>query len=202
MAKSMIDDEFQKILKQYKAWTGSRAELLAIIQNVEEADPNSRMLQSKKAPYNRLPVNPRRIQWFISQGMVPKPFGHKYEYLHLVYYWATIFARKRERLQFDRLKNLLDKMSLASAEKYIVGRSDFHESLGIATKNQSTVLVNVAGEKTGTARSTVVQFGLSSGCYLNISENQLSKLTEEDVDFISARLQQCLLAELHAESKK
>ena len=28
MAESMIDDEFQKILRQYEGWTGSRAELL------------------------------------------------------------------------------------------------------------------------------------------------------------------------------
>ena len=85
--------------------------------------------------------------------MVPKPFGHKYEYLHLVYYWATIFARKRERLQFDRLKSNRQNV-ISFAENYIVGRLDFHQSLGTTTKNQSTVLVNVAGEKTGTARST------------------------------------------------
>ena len=49
MAESMIDDEFQKILKgNMEGWTGSRAELLAIIQRLKRADPKSRMLQSKK----------------------------------------------------------------------------------------------------------------------------------------------------------
>ena len=99
----MTGTGLQEILDQYKGWTGSRAEMLAIIEKIENADPGSRMLQSKKAPYKRLPVNPRRIQWFTSKDIIPKPEGHRYYFEHLLFYWAAIRLRKREKLQFSQI---------------------------------------------------------------------------------------------------
>lgn len=195
MAESMIEVEFQKILKQYEGWMGSRPELLAIIQNIEEADPKSRMLQSKKAPYDRLPVNPRRIQWFISQGMVPKPYGHKYEYLHLVYYWATIFARKREKLQFEKLKNLKSKISMSHAERYIFGESGFEQDMKMQANLVSPQIANCHEPVEFVRRSKLLQFSITPWCHLNISEEKVLDLNDESIDEIATAVREALCRE-------
>ena len=115
----MTDQNLAKDLLQYTEWSGSRADLMALIERLEKAEPRARMLQSKKAPYPLLPINARRIQWFITKGMMPKPFGHKYGYMHLVYYWASIVARKREKLPFDQIQGLSNAINLDIAQNYI-----------------------------------------------------------------------------------
>ena len=150
------------------------------------------MLQSKKAPYDRLPVNPRRIQWFISQGMVPKPFGHKYEYLHLVYYWATIFARKRQRFTFQQIEGLAMRVHVNTAERFVFGaiqdlpHSELitHRDQGQNQKSMETTLVDVSREKERPLISKLIRVAITPWCHLHLNENHVTQLSPEAVDVL------------------
>ena len=43
----MTDQNLAKDLVQYTEWSGSRADLIALIERLEKAEPRARMLQSK-----------------------------------------------------------------------------------------------------------------------------------------------------------
>ena len=192
----MTDQNLSKDLLQYTKWSGSRADLMALIESLEKADPRARMLQSKKAPYALLPINARRIQWFITKGMMPKPFGHKYGYMHLVYYWASIVARKREKLPFDQIQGLSNAINLDIAQNYIGKNSAL---LGLMKANdsneqnfsdasfqeQSKMLQSLGREEGRPLRSELVRFAITPWCHVTINKSQKFRIDPASIDILT-----------------
>ena len=54
-----------------KDWIGSRGELLNVISNFENKNPEIYLLRSKTAGKN-IPVTSRRIQQFMDEAIIPK----------------------------------------------------------------------------------------------------------------------------------
>lgn len=191
----MTGKELQEILDQYKGWTGSRAEMLAIIEKIENVDPASRMLQSKKAPYKRLPINPRRIQWFTSKDIIPKPEGHKYHFEHLLFYWVAIILRKRNKFQFSQIEGLALREvpgSLMSLLSNPAGRTSMLEmDNGLLSELQR--LGRLEGE---TSVSYALRFSITPWCQVMVCQNKLADLSESDVLTLSKAFEFSLRAEV------
>ena len=174
-------DLFQEISK-YEEWTGSRKDLISLIEQIERKDTKKRMLHSKKSPYTALPVNTRRIQWFISQGMMPKPDGQKYTYAHLIFYWATILLRRRDKLQFSQIEGLAHRLDIAEAKNHIfvtdpVQKNKNNEEDTVSLKNRLEKL----GRKEGKVLSSrPLKISITPWCQVLINERQLQSISQRD----------------------
>ena len=186
-----MDDLFNIIIKN-RSWSGSREELVKLISSIENSDPKRRMLESKKDPYDALPINSRRIQWFSSKNIMPKPNGKLYEYEHLVYYWLAILLRK-QKLTFKQLENLILDVSLKQAEERLDPESsklNLLEAIGHPSNTQTSEAVTAGlqrmGRKEGRAlKSTLIRLAITPWCHVTINENNISKLTTEDADILT-----------------
>ena len=173
-------DLFQEISK-YEEWTGSRKDLISLIEQIERKDTKKRMLHSKKSPYTALPVNTRRIQWFISQGMMPKPDGQKYTYAHLIFYWATILLRRRDKLQFSQIEGLAHRLDIPEAKNHIfvtdpVQKNKNEEDI-VSLKNRLEQL----GRKEGKVLSSrPLKISITPWCQVLINERQLQSISQRD----------------------
>ena len=174
-------DLFQEISK-YEEWTGSRKDLISLIEQIERKDTKKRMLHSKKSPYTALPVNTRRIQWFISQGMMPKPDGQKYTYAHLIFYWATILLRRRDKLQFSQIEGLAHRLDIPEAKNHIfvtdpVQKNKNNEEDIVSLKNRLEKL----GRKEGKVLSSrPLKISITPWCQVLINERQLQSISQRD----------------------
>ena len=115
---------------KYKDWTGNREEFLITVSQLEELNAEDCMLKSSKAPYNLLPVNLRRIQWFASNNIIPPAGKRMYDFEHLVYYMHAILLRKKGKLTF---KQIADFCKLHEVE--IQGIADGEVAKGIKAYN-------------------------------------------------------------------
>ena len=189
----MTDQNLAKDLLQFTEWSGSRADLIALIERLEKADPRARMLQSKKAPYALLPINPRRVQWFITKGMMPKPLGHKYNYAHLSFYWVAIVARKREKLPFEQIEGLSNSISLAAATNYIENKFAVLSSAKASAvsniseiENAQYVFLQSLGREEGRPlRSELLRFAITPWCHVTINKNQKSRIDQGSIDVLT-----------------
>ena len=186
-----MDDLFNIIINNQN-WSGSRDDLVKLILEIENGDPQRRVLYSKKKPYEALPINSRRIQWFSSKNIMPKPNGKFYEYEHLVYYWLAILLRK-QKLTFKQLENLTLDVSLKQAEERLDPESsklNLLEALGHPSNTQTSESVKKGlhrmGRKEGRAlKSTRIRLAITPWCHVTINENNISKLTPEDADILT-----------------
>ena len=189
----MTDQNLAKDLLQYTGWSGSRADLIALIERLEKAEPRARMLQSKKAPYPLLPINPRRIQWFITKGMMPKPLGHKYDYAHVIFYWATIVARKREKLPFERIEGLSRSISIATASSYIENGSAVLRSVQASAEldvsktdvSQYALLQSLGREEGRPLRSELLRFAITPWCHVMINKSRMFEIDRGSIEVLT-----------------
>ena len=198
----MTDKNLAKELIQFVDWSGSRTELIDVIGGLEKVEPKARMLQSKKAPYDILPINNRRIQWFITKEMMPKPFGHKYSYVHLLYYWVSILARKRERLQFQQLAGLINNIPQDKALHYIddissslsqlkfhnVFTPDFTESEVMEEDTVSKELISLGRKEGRVLESRHIRLAITPWCHLYISESEMNDMNDNKAQIISSSI--------------
>jgi hypothetical protein len=184
----MTGKELQEILDQYKGWTGSRAEMIAIIEKIENANPASRMLQSKKAPYKLLPVNPRRIQWFTSKDIIPKPEGHRYYFEHLLFYWAAIRLRKREKLQFAQIAGLALRENTQSILRLLS-----EESATADTGNLAANLKHLGRPEGRALVSRLLKLSITPWCHVIIDESRAEQLRDADISVLTKEINLSLL---------
>ena len=186
-----MENLFDVIIKN-RSWSGSREELVKLISSIENSDPKRRMLESKKDPYDALPINSRRIQWFSSKNIMPKPNGKLYEYEHFVYYWLAILLRK-QKLTFKQLENLALDVSLKQAEERLdlkSGKLNLLETPGHPSNAHTSEAVMEGlqrmGRKEGRAlKSTLIRLAITPWCHVTLNENNISKLTPEDADILT-----------------
>ena len=146
------------------------------------------MLHSKKSPYNALPVNTRRIQWFISQGMMPKPDGQKYTYAHLIFYWATILLRRRDKLQFSQIEGIAYRLDISEAKNHIFGTDPVQKN-GNKDKDIASLKIRLEqlGRKEGKVLSSrPLKISITPWCQVLINESQLQSISHKDRETLSS----------------
>ena len=124
---------------------------------------------------------------------MPKPLGHKYSYMHLVYYWASIVARKRERLQFQQIEGLVDEATLDDAFSYIAENktslSQIKSGQSLASEDETeemdVSLVSLGREEGRPLKSTLIRVAITPWCHVLISKNMCSELNNESINVLS-----------------
>ena len=180
-------NDMLKEIPEYEEWNGSRKELISLIEKIERKDTKKRMLHSKKSPYNALPVNPRRIQWFISKGKMPKPDGQKYTYAHLIFYWATILLRRRDKLQFSQIEGLAHRLDISEAKNHIFGTDPVQKN-GNKDKDISSLKIRLEelGREGGKVLSSrPLKLSITPWCQVLINESQLQSISLKDKETLT-----------------
>ena len=193
-----MENLFDVIIKN-RSWSGSREELVKLISSIENSDPKRRMLESKKEPYEALPINSRRIQWFSSEGILPKPNGKIYEYEHLVYYWLAIHLRK-QKLTFKQLAGLTSEVTIQQAEERLDpkrGKLNLLETPGHPSSTSTSEAVAKGlqrmGRQEGRAlKSTLIRLAITPWCHVTLNENKISSLTPDDAEILTDAFRQSL----------
>ena len=186
-------------IETYREWSGGREDFLKVIEEIEREDPTRRMLVSKKSPYNSLPVNMRRIQWFISNRIIPKAFKKIFEFNHLIYYWLSINLRK-QKVTFEQLENLIDQISVESAHQILKKGGQEPQFLKLGKdlpdnllQDEITVGLKRLGRPEGRAlKSNLIRLAITPWCHVTLNEKELSDLTKEDADILASAFRQAL----------
>ena len=180
-------------------WSGTRVEFVELISSIERVDPKLRMLESRKKPKVELPINSRRIQWFSSKNIIPKPNGKHYEYVHLIYYWLAIHLRKKGVI-FSQLENLIEEVDFEQAivtldptnEKTNFLKMPGHPSSKLTTEVVAKRLQRM-GRKEGRAlKSTLIRLAITPWCHVTINEKHIPSLTSEEADILADAFRQSL----------
>ena len=186
-------------IETYRNWSGGKEDFLKAIEEMEREDPTKRMLVSKKAPYNSLPVNMRRIQWFISNRIIPKAMSKKFEFKHIVFYWLAINLRK-QKVTFKQLENLIDQISVETACQILAKEGQETQFLKLGKDLLDNLLqdeialgLKRLGRPEGRAlKSNLVRLAITPWCHVTLNEKELSDLTEEDADILASAFRQAL----------
>ena len=189
LIKDMIDD--------YINWTGTRRELISLINLFEKQNPNLYKMFSKQiGKYS--PVNDRRIQQFIDEGIIPKPvFQNKkfiYDFKHLVRYLSGVILRNkgypmkiiRENLDVNEFKFLKDELIQGNTDDKFLQKQkleniNLSERLKKLGRNEGRVL-DVSQKK----------FAVTPWFSVMVNENKLRNLNEKDVDTLLEALSNSL----------
>ena len=113
-------------------WLGTRGELLNLIIDLENSDPDLFLLHSKGTG-KAIPVSSRRIQQFMDEAIIPKGIskfevnkkGNYYTYKHVVRYLAAIRLRKSGQ-PINQISILMNKLTFSKLESYVFAeKKDF-----------------------------------------------------------------------------
>ena len=173
-------------LMNYKDWTGNREDLLAVLSQLEELHAADCMLKSSKAPYDLLPVNLRRIQWFSSNRIIPEAPKRLYGLDHLVYYMHAISLRRKAKRTFKQISGQIDEFTLEDALNNL--------AKGVVSAKVSAGYdegLRKLGRKEGRPlKSTLTRFAITPWCHVTINEKYTRDLTSEDVDVLTQAFHQ------------
>ena len=186
------------VVKEKQNWSGTRSELRDLISAIESDIPEQ-MLETKKKPKTLLPITDRRIQWFSTKNIIPKPKNKSYDYEHLVYYFLAIHFRK-QNITFEDLHGLCHDYTLKQAEEKINSsniKANFRglEKFHLNSFSSDVVVEGLQkmGRKEGRAlKSNHVRLAITPWCHVTINENNIADLTPEDADIIATAFRQSL----------
>ena len=181
------------MIKDYQNWTGNRQELILVIKLFEKFNPKLYKMFSKQLG-KVSSVNERRIQQFIDEAIIPKPYFIEKKYIydtkHLVRYLCAIILRNkgyplkiiRENLDandFDFLKNQFLKGDTDDKflHKQKLEHVDLAERLKKLGRNEGKVL-----------EINQKKFAVTPWFTALINEKQLSKLKEDEIDTLTEAL--------------
>lgn len=193
--------KIHKGILDYKNWTGTRVDLVEVLLSLEALDKNNYSLRQKKPPHRYLPTNSRRLQQFIDLELIPKPFGIKYDYKHIAYYFFTIQMRKsgytlqqlkgvcrsyqleevEERLFEAGYKSKLNKRYIEKDKPHL-----FPDAIGVHLKKLGRLEGRVLETK-------LIKFSITPWCHATVTEKELKGLNREDIDVLANAFRQSLL---------
>ena len=185
-------------LMKYKDWTGNREEFLAVLSQLEELHAEECMLKSSKAPYNLLPVNIRRIQWFVSNNIIPPAVKRMYDFEHLVYYIHAILLRKKGKLTFKQIakqiENYMFDEALSNVAKGIDQKriAEMFSSPNFLDNDEAIRigLKKLGREEGRPLKSTLIRFAITPWCHVTINQKNTNNLTAEDADILAGAFRQ------------
>ncbi len=181
------------MFKKIDNWSGSRKDLIDIISNFEKKDPKKFGMFSKKTG-NFLPVNSRRIQQFIDQGILINPEvsreGYIYNSDHFFRYMGAIFLRnaghpikqivkilfsyeiedvKEKILGIDETGNRINNIEEKEIN-YFISDNDIPEKLKKLGRVEGRVL-----------RSQWLRFAVTNWFNVEVKKKELKNLSDDDI---------------------
>ena len=183
----------------YKNWLGTRGELLNLIINLENNDPDLFLLHSKGTG-KAIPVSSRRIQQFMDEAIIPKGIskfevnkkGNYYTYKHVVRYLAAIRLRKSGQ-PINQISILMDKLTFSKLESYVFAeKKDFgkifdHVDLkydDYKGKIKSN-LIKLGREKGNVLKISSIKLAITPWCSVYINEDKLKMLNDENIETLT-----------------
>ena len=187
-------------LMKYKDWTGNREEFLITVSQLEELNAEDCMLKSSKAPYNLLPVNLRRIQWFASNNIIPPAVKRMYDFEHLVYYMHAILLRKKGKLTFKQIAKQIENFTFNEALGNLSRGVDQQKKSAMLTSSRFLgkdeeiyeSLRKLGREEGRPLKSTLTRFAITPWCHVTINEKYTRNLTKDDADVLSSAFRNSL----------
>jgi hypothetical protein len=187
-------------LMKYKDWTGNREEFLITVSQLEELNAEDCMLKSSKAPYNLLPVNLRRIQWFASNNIIPPAVKRMYDFEHLVYYMHAILLRKKGKLTFKQIAKQIENFTFNEALGNLSKGVDQQKKSAMLTSSSFLgkdeeiyeSLRKLGREEGRPLKSTLTRFAITPWCHVTINEKYTRNLTKDDADVLSSAFRNSL----------
>ena len=183
----------------YKNWLGTRGELLNLIINLENSDPDLFLLHSKGTG-KAIPVSSRRIQQFMDEAIIPKGIskfevnkkGNYYTYKHVVRYLAAIRLRKSGQ-PINQISILMNKLTFSKLESYVFAeKKDFgkifdHVDLkydDYKGKIKSN-LIKLGREKGNVLKISSIKLAITPWCSVYINEDKLKMLNYENIETLT-----------------
>ena len=183
----------------YKNWLGTRGELLNLIINLENNDPDLFLLHSKGTG-KAIPVSSRRIQQFMDEAIIPKGIskfevnkkGNYYTYKHVVRYLAAIRLRKSGQ-PINQISILMNKLTFSKLESYVFAeKKDFgkifdHVDLkydDYKGKIKSN-LIKLGREKGNVLKISSIKLAITPWCSVYINEDKLKMLNDENIETLT-----------------
>jgi hypothetical protein len=187
-------------LMKYKDWTGNREEFLITVSQLEELNAEDCMLKSSKAPYNLLPVNLRRIQWFASNNIIPPAVKRMYDFEHLVYYMHAILLRKKGKLTFKQIAKQIENFTFNEALGNLSRGVDQQKKSAMLTSSSFLgkdeeiyeSLRKLGREEGRPLKSTLTRFAITPWCHVTINEKYTRDLTKDDADVLTSAFRNSL----------
>ena len=187
------------MIYDYEHWTGTRPELVSVIKIIEKNYPNKYKMFSKQIG-KFSSINERRVQQFIDEGIIPKPFienkKYQYDFTHIVRYLSAIILRNKG-FPLKIIKEQLDQNDFTFLKnEFIHGKEDkdFLKKENLEDSEFSGRLQKL-GRKEGRVLNILqMKLAITPWCNLNINLNKLNDLNEEDIDTVTESISRSLKA--------
>lgn len=184
-------------LKNYSKWTGSKAELLTALKEIENSFPEKFALYSKTHG-KRLELKLTRIQRFIELGIIPRPIyrdgkstkNASYNWHHILHYFAAIRARKL-RYSLEDIPSLLNDFSeeqlttLAISGKISAIHLPNDEAKKIiSNKRKINVLRSLDRENGKALVGEQMLIAITPWLHVHVSKKHLHRIKREEAEVI------------------
>ena len=113
---------------------------------------------------------------------MPKPDGQKYTYAHLIFYWAAILLRRRDKLQFRQIEGLAHRLDISEAKNHIFVTDPVQKNKDSGEEIASLkIRLEQLGRKEGKVLSSrPLKISITPWCQVLINESQLQSISYKD----------------------
>jgi len=187
------------MIDNYENWTGTRPDLISIIKIIEKDNPKKYKMFSKQVG-KLSSINDRRVQQFIDEGIIPKPFfkdkKYQYNFTHIVRYLSAIMLRNKG-FPLKIVKEHLDQNNFEFLKnEFIHGKNDkdFLKKENLDDTDYIDRLKKLDREEGRVLNILQMKLAITPWCNLNINLNKLKNLKEEDIDTLTEGVSRSLKA--------
>ena len=194
------------MFRKFREWKGSRKEFLNVLTEIEEKNKSKYMMISNKTG-KRVPVNTRRIQQYLDNGILPRAKMIKGEYLynydHIVRYLAAI-SLKNEGHSMIQIDKILSSHELEEITDIYLDVTHSKNLNSISNKQNlktkysnaenSEKLKKLGRQEGRVLRSQWIKFAITKWCHLDIRKKELRNLDENQLQTLSEVITNTLLS--------
>ena len=194
------------MFRKFREWKGSRKEFLNVLTEIEGKNKSKYMMISNKTG-NRIPVNTRRIQQYLDNGILPRAKMIKGEYLynydHIVRYLAAI-SLKNEGHSMIQIDKILSSHELEEITDIYLDVTHSKNLNSISNKQNlktkysnaenSEKLKKLGRQEGRVLRSQWIKFAVTKWCHLDIRKKELRNLDENQLQTLSEVITNTLLS--------
>lgn len=194
------------MFRKFREWKGSRKEFLNVLTEIEEKNKSKYMMISNKTG-KRVPVNTRRIQQYLDNGILPRAKMIKGEYLynydHIVRYLAAISLKNEghSMIQIDKilssheLEEITDIYLDVTHSKNLNSTSNKQKLKTKYSNAENSEKLKKLGRQEGRVlRSQWIKFAITKWCHLDIRKKELRNLDENQLQTLSEVITNTLLS--------
>lgn len=194
------------MFRKFREWKGSRKEFLNVLTEIEGKNKSKYMMISNKTG-NRIPVNTRRIQQYLDNGILPRAKMIKGEYLynydHIVRYLAAISLKNEghSMIQIDKilssheLEEITDIYLDVTHSKNLNSTSNKQKLKTKYSNAENSEKLKKLGRQEGRVlRSQWIKFAITKWCHLDIRKKELRNLDENQLQTLSEVITNTLLS--------